>query len=91
LFTRVVNHCVIVHGTKADFDIARPDEGAMCLDAGYGRLLNWSMKPARGEKPLPGKLLSRFGPLCLRRACQQESGFVNHHWIVSNRFCPTAF
>jgi len=36
------------------------------------------MKPARGEKPVPGKLLCRFGRNRLRRPCQRESGFVNH-------------
>jgi hypothetical protein len=49
------------------------------------------MKPVVAKKPLSGNILSRFGAICLRRACAGESGFVNHARIVSNRFVPEAF
>jgi hypothetical protein len=49
LFTRVVNHCVIVHGTKPISEsIAPADEWG---DSGAGlTALDWRMTPARGEK-----------------------------------------
>src|SRR5665213_922660 len=43
------------------------------------------------KKPLYGNILRRFGLFCLRRACNRESGFVNHTVIVSNRFVPPRF
>jgi hypothetical protein len=87
LFTRVVNHWVIVLGTAAE-DSPGPDGRGEWKEAAKTRLLSWSMNRYVAKKPLTGKTLRRFGLFCLRRACHGESGFVNHARIVSNQFVP---
>jgi len=43
------------------------------------------------KKPLSSSILRRFGLHSPANACTEESGFVNHVRIVSNRFVPPRF
>jgi hypothetical protein len=59
--------------------------------AGYLRLLNWGTKRHVAKKPLICNILRRFGLQSPANACTEESGFVNHVVLVSNRFVPPRF
>jgi len=89
MFTRVINHWVIVRGTRAARIAGWTKTAVRTWPDGTGL----ELENERGlvEKPLWGNNLRRFGAVCLRRACLRESGFVNHSWIVSNQFVPKAF
>src|SRR5436309_1766445 len=75
VFTRVVNHCVIVVGLKGA--LGPLDEG-LSLFGHYGRVLMLNMRRRLAKKPPSCNILGRFARMRPERMRALESGFVNH-------------
>jgi hypothetical protein len=76
VFTRVVNHCVIVVGLKGD-----PSPTGTKGQSLFGRCSRFLMSNMRcrlEKKPIPCSILGRFVRMRPERMHALESGFVNH-------------